>query len=188
MAAADIQWVYVPGGVCLFGDYQRPRSVGNLWWAATPITPLQAFGHGGPGAGVYPLGDFSFHEATRLAASLGARLPTSLEWEWAATGREVRRYPWGDGDWSEDLANIYASGFGGPSPVGHFPRGATPDGILDMAGNVWEWTSTTAPLGSVFIRGGSYNSSELHVRSKFLNNVPCELRSPGIGVRLVRSA
>ncbi len=67
------------------------------------------------------------------------RLPDENEWEAAAAGKTGRKYPWGP-EWQEDVCNTEESKIGKTSPVGIFNGGKTPEGIHDMAGNLWEWT------------------------------------------------
>jgi len=66
-------------------------------------------------------------------------LPDENQWEAAAAGKEKRKYPWGN-DWQEDCCNSEESNIQKTSPVGLFANGNTPEGISDLAGNVWEWT------------------------------------------------
>jgi len=112
-----------------------------------------------PGAGNrHPVVYVSSVEAIRFCQWLSSRerrkyrLPTEAEWEYAAKGDDGREFPWGNYARRGDLANfadkntVFAwsdqeidDGFAESSPVGSFPRGASPFGIEDMAGNVWEW-------------------------------------------------
>ncbi len=134
------------------------------------------------------------------------RLANEMEWEWAAggkqgtTGQKVREYPWLEekGDASPGLLNFRESNIGATTPVGSYPDGATPEGLYDMAGNVWEWCSdwygddgTFAKLfgpetGSYrVLRGGYWDSSAWCCRSAFRDYDTPGYRSNYVGFRLV---
>jgi len=95
-----------------------------------------------------PVSGVAWADAVAFCAWFGeahgepVRLPTETEWERAARGDDAREYPWGSG-FDPARANLRDHGAGGPIPVGSLPTGASPFGVLDLAGNVDEWTSTT---------------------------------------------
>ncbi len=126
-------------------------------------------GAAGPVPADHPVVHVSIDEARAYCESRGARLPTADEWEHHARGGDRRIFPWGD-DWDEVRLDSALDGGAGPGPVGRYPRGATPEGVLDLAGNVWEWTSTRTDEGQV-IKGGSWD-----------DDVPTYFRGAAIGV------
>ena len=142
---------------------QHTVTLADYFLARTPVTNAQyeAFvldsGHSPPthwkkgkpprGRGDPPVVRVSWYDAADycrwLSEATGRpyRLPTEAEWEKAARGTGGGIYPWGD-TWDAKRCNTKESGSGDTTPVGAYPRGASPYGLMDMAGNVWEWTSS----------------------------------------------
>jgi iron(II)-dependent oxidoreductase len=180
-AGIAIRWIRVEGGVCHFGDRRRPIAVRTLEWTQSVLTPAQL----GCGKDERPITGLAQPEAATLARAIGGRLPRSVEWEWAASGPSCRVYPWGDDGPCPKRANL-RGGPGRTTTVGAYPDGATPDGLLDMAGNVWEWTRSGTLGNGYILRGASHDSPALYAKSTFLNAAPAELESDGIGFRVVR--
>ena len=92
--------------------------------------------------GDQPVLHVCFHEAAAYAAWAGKRLPTEVEWEFAArydhASGATRRFPWGDEDPSPERANLDQRHLQ-PAPVGAYPAGASPLGVHQLIGDVWEW-------------------------------------------------
>lgn len=154
----------------------------GLWWSRTLVTCAQL---GWPG-GDLPVVGLTWAQAHAVAKALDARLPTATEWERMAAGVSGHRFPWGDAEWTPRHANLRGTGYGQVVPVGRFPDGATPESILDVAGNVWEWTATPRPGNGAVILGGSYNSLPRYAQCGYRNEVPITVASPGLGLRVVR--
>ena len=132
-----------------------------------------------------PVVNLSWHDAVSYCEWQKCRLPTVEEWYLAAAGSEKREYPWGDHEPDGVRANFNMD-IGHPTPVGLFPAGQTPDGALDMAGNVWEWTSSADKDDWKYLRGGAFVNYPRNLRAANRYNYPPDFGDFDFGFRCVR--
>lgn len=110
-----------------------------------------------------PVTGITWNDANAYCAWAGKRLPTEIEWERAARGMNGAVWPWGDapeaGRFNGKSKSLYA-----PANVGSFPKGDTPEGVSDLAGNVWELTASVRKDGYHTMKGGSFLNNLAYVR------------------------
>lgn len=181
-------YIYIPVG----DPYLKLNFDGSTFspkdeWANHPMTMVSWFG------------------AKAYCEYYGWRLPTELEWEKAARGTDGRPYPWGN-EVARNNANYYfsrdpfedMSHYGSrTTPVGFYNgstydgyetiNSASPYGVYDMAGNVWQWTANIYDSQHYrYMRGGSKDVYENNLRVWVRNNATPTFTSPGVGFRCVR--
>ena len=144
-----------------------------------------------PGRETHPVVLVSHGDAVAYAGWLRSqtgrpwRLPTELEWEKAARGPEGRIFPWGD-EFDPARLNSHDSGPFDTLPVGSFPAGDSPYGLLDAAGQVFEWTASPGNPGRFLVKGGSWDDSGCGIcRPAARHGRPADIKHILIGFRLV---
>jgi len=168
----------------------RPRDPHNFlrhWQGGAPP----------PGWEHKPVTWVAIEDARAYAAWAGKRLPHEWEWQYAAQGHDGRRYPWGN-DWDESMVPATNRGrtLVAPDDVDAYPAAASPFGVLDLVGNVWQWTDEYADehTRAAILRGGSsYQPQTSHwyfpqayrldQHGKYLLMAPCKDRSGSVGFR-----
>ncbi len=156
----------------------------------------------------YPINHVSWYGAKLYCESVGARLPTEAEWEYAARGTDGRLYPWGNiqPEPGGDRAIFQSESYENLKPVDALPNGASPFGVFGMAGSLWEWTADwynerwyeesniSNPTGpetgfARVIRGGAwpFNNQADRIRATNRSSLTPEFISSAVGFRCVRN-
>lgn len=180
---AGIEWVEIPAGEFLCSNdiyggnipvFERSFKIGKY-----PVTNAQylLYLQANPAVAVprdwdsekrihpsgrenHPVVQVSYVEATAFCKWGGYSLPDNMRWEKAARGTDGRTYPWGE-DWQDGrYCNSQEANIGETTPVDNYPLGASPYGVMDMSGNVWEWNRSRGLNNrtAVIVRGGSCSS------------------------------
>lgn len=171
--------------------------------------PGPRFWRGGrhdPSRADHPVVGVCYYEADCYARWAGFRLPTEAEWQMAASWRirssahVFRRYPWGDA-LDARRCNIWATGRGSTVPVESYSEGGAPNGVLQLIGNVWEWTGSDFEItdergrpvvGDMLlkaVRGGAFDTYfACQATSTFRTGLACLSRPHNVGFRCVLDA
>jgi len=131
--------------------------ISSYYQPADPVNFLKHWENGTypQGQDNYPVVYVSLDDARAYAEWAGKRLPTEIEWQYAAQGTDGRIWPWGNEFHGTKCNNAFER----PTPVDAFPKGMSPFNIADLVGNVWQMTNDVYDNGSYYfniIRGGSY--------------------------------
>jgi eukaryotic-like serine/threonine-protein kinase len=153
------------------------------------------------GRAAHPMNCVTWHQASTFCSWAVARLPTEAEWEYAARGTDGRRYPWGNNRpaqqlcWDGKTSDLGMMKRRSTCSVESHPSGASPFGLLDMAGNVWQWTSDLASKDyderrtgpKRIVRGGTwYGFDARDVRATLRFREREDIEDYGTGFRCVR--
>ncbi len=202
------EMVLIPGGEFLFGEDNERREEPAFYIDRFPVTNerykkfIDATGHGVPyvpedwakpynwrrrtypkGKAKHPVVLVSWYDVVAYCRWVGKPFPNLQQWEKAARGTDGRKYPWGD-KYEDGRCNSYHEGLEKTTPVDKYPKGVSPYGCYDMAGNVWEWTSTPKEIGWV-LKGGSWFDGDVRVRSTAYGWAQPHVKGNNTGFRCV---
>lgn len=183
--------------------YQKCVDAGNCQPPSSSRSHAHASYFGDPEYDNYPVIYVAWDDAKTFCEWAGKRLPTEAEFEKAARGTDNRIYPWGN-EFQQNRVNSDHTK-NDTTAVGSYPNGASPYGVLDMAGNVWVWMADwfdesyyansprENPLGAAtgedrVLRGGAWGSLMIQTRGSFRSANSPDARTDYIGIRCAKSA
>lgn len=200
--SAETETIFIPAGSFLMTEEPQTVDLPEFRIAKYPVTNAEyhrfvvATGHRQPDHWLndgrypaelarHPVVFVSWESAVAYAEWTGARLPSETEWEKAARGTDGRSYPWGN-DFIAKNCNTSESGSDGTRPVDAHPGGASPYGVIDMAGNVWEWTATNYDKEAQWrvLKGGAWDYKGIKdTRCAFRVYFRPDFRNSAVGFR-----
>ena len=187
--------VLIPAGKFLFGKDKKEVNLPAFMIDKYEVTNKQYAKFNldhkyAPQLANFPVTMVTLEDAKSHCEALDKRLPTEQEWEKAARGVDGRIYPWGD-TFEPDKAITSETDFEGhpPQPLrgGSRPKGKSPYGVMDMAGNLWEWTASYDERYSI-LKGGSYfDDQDYAMSTSRLRSIPEDTKDY-FGFRCVKDA
>ena len=194
----------VPAGTSVYGTEGREIFLDSFYIDRTPVTNaqyarfVQEMGYRAPryvndsrfNQPEQPVVGVSLGDARQYARWSGKELPSEQQWEKAARGADGRVYPWGnDPPGASDASFGQDPSEGAPTSVGRSLRNVSPFGVSDLAGGVWEWTSSRFATDSDFqvVRGGSYNDPVELLEVTYRQEAHPKDKSEAVGFRCVKN-
>jgi formylglycine-generating enzyme required for sulfatase activity len=181
----DIDAVRVPAGNGVAAFFIGRTEVTNAQYArcvaaGACTVPADTTNYNNPARADHPVVYVTWAQARSYATWVGGSLPTEAQWLRACQGDDGRTYPWGNQAPDETRANFNWN-VGGTMPVGSYPSGASPYGLLDMAGNAWEWVED----GYFIVLGGSFYDGAVNVGCGARSEYVRSYNAYNVGFRVV---
>ena len=191
----------VEAGGFLYGETNEPRVIPAFYVDVFPTTNAdyarfvtatrhrapQHWSRAGEPPGhllEHPVVFVTWHDAQAYASWAAKSLPSNEQWEKAARGERGDTYPWGS-QLTAAKCNVRESGIASTTPVDRYHSGASPYGVYDMCGNVWEWLSTESAQGRHELKGSAFTSPFARATPSMFNDASADMLDDDTGFRCV---